>query len=64
MPPLGVELDTRQKIACLHRMLARIGFNENMAGHVTVAEDGTEQPLGEPVGQVVGRGAGLRRRAW
>jgi ribulose-5-phosphate 4-epimerase/fuculose-1-phosphate aldolase len=37
MPP-GLELTERQKLACLHRMLAGIGFNENMAGHVTAAE--------------------------
>lgn len=35
--PPGVELDERQKLACLHRILAGIGFNENMAGHVTMA---------------------------
>ncbi len=39
MPPLGYELSERQKLACLHRVLAGIGFNENMAGHVTVAAD-------------------------
>ena len=37
MPP-GLALTERQKLACLHRVLAGIGFNENMAGHVTVAE--------------------------
>jgi ribulose-5-phosphate 4-epimerase/fuculose-1-phosphate aldolase len=37
MPP-GIEMDERQKLACLHRVLAGIGFNENMAGHVTVAD--------------------------
>jgi ribulose-5-phosphate 4-epimerase/fuculose-1-phosphate aldolase len=37
MPP-GIDLTERQKLACLHRVLAGIGFNENMAGHVTVAE--------------------------
>jgi ribulose-5-phosphate 4-epimerase/fuculose-1-phosphate aldolase len=39
MPPLGYDLTERQKLACLHRVLAGIGFNENMAGHVTVAAD-------------------------
>jgi len=34
----GIDLTERQKLACLHRVLAGIGFNENMAGHVTVAE--------------------------
>ncbi len=39
MPPIGVELTERQKLACLHRILAGIGFNENMAGHVTMTAD-------------------------
>jgi ribulose-5-phosphate 4-epimerase/fuculose-1-phosphate aldolase len=39
MPPLGVELTERQRLACLHRVLAGIGFNENMAGHVTMTAD-------------------------
>jgi ribulose-5-phosphate 4-epimerase/fuculose-1-phosphate aldolase len=37
--PIGVELSERQKLACLHRVLARLGFNENMAGHVTMTAD-------------------------
>jgi ribulose-5-phosphate 4-epimerase/fuculose-1-phosphate aldolase len=42
LAPTGVTLDDRQKLACLHRILAGIGFNENMAGHVTMdAGDGT-----------------------
>jgi len=39
MPPIGVDLTERQKLACLHRILAGIGFNENMAGHVTMTAD-------------------------
>jgi len=39
MPPVGAELDERQRLACLHRILASIGFNENMAGHVTMTAD-------------------------
>jgi len=39
MPPIGVELTERQKLACLHRILAGLGFNENMAGHVTMTAD-------------------------
>jgi ribulose-5-phosphate 4-epimerase/fuculose-1-phosphate aldolase len=38
MPP-GIDLTELQKLACLHRILARIGFNENMAGHVTCSAD-------------------------
>lgn len=47
MPPgvvlaSGDPLTEAQQLACLHRILAGIGFNENMAGHVTVAgDDGT-----------------------
>ena len=51
MPPLGVDLTLQQKLACLHRVLARIGFNENMAGHVTVAEDCTENLWASPWGK-------------
>ena len=50
MPPLGVELDERQKLACLHRILAGIGFNENMAGHVTMAADGADDLWASPWG--------------
>jgi ribulose-5-phosphate 4-epimerase/fuculose-1-phosphate aldolase len=39
MAPIGVELTDRQKLACLHRILAGLGFNENMAGHVTMIAD-------------------------
>ena len=42
LAPSGVRLDDRQKLACLHRVLAATGFNENMAGHVTMA--GTRWP--------------------
>lgn len=34
--PAGATLDERQKLACLHRVLAGVGFHENMAGHVTM----------------------------
>ena len=50
MPPLGVELDERQKLACLHRILAGIGFNENVAGHVTMAVDGSDHLWASPWG--------------
>jgi ribulose-5-phosphate 4-epimerase/fuculose-1-phosphate aldolase len=39
MTPVGVELSDRQKLACLHRILAASGFSENMAGHVTMTAD-------------------------
>ena len=41
MPPIGIDLDVRQELACAFRILARGGFGENIAGHITVvAEDG------------------------
>ena len=58
MPPC-IDLSERQKLACLHQILAGIGFNENMAGHVTCVADGGRRPLGHSVGKVVGRGAGV-----
>ncbi len=54
MPPVGVELDERQRLACLHRVLASIGFNENMAGHVTMTADADGNLLGQSVGSLVG----------
>jgi ribulose-5-phosphate 4-epimerase/fuculose-1-phosphate aldolase len=51
MPPLGVELTDRQRLACLHRILAGLGFNENMAGHVTVAVDDDGTMLTSPWGR-------------
>lgn len=39
-PPIGVELTGRQELACAFRILARGGFSENIAGHITWAPDG------------------------
>jgi ribulose-5-phosphate 4-epimerase/fuculose-1-phosphate aldolase len=50
MPP-GIELTEPQKLACLHRILAGIGFNENMAGHVTCAVDASGDLLATPWGK-------------
>ena len=51
MPPTGVVLDERQMLACLHRILAGIGFNENMAGHITMSVgDGTDDMWASPWG--------------
>lgn len=36
MPPIGVELSDRQQLACAFRILARSGFTENIAGHITM----------------------------
>jgi ribulose-5-phosphate 4-epimerase/fuculose-1-phosphate aldolase len=51
LPPIGVELSERQKLACLHRILAGVGFNENMAGHVTVAADADGNLWASPWGK-------------
>ena len=51
LAPTGVDLDDRQKLACLHRILASTGFTENMAGHVTMAVgDGTDDMWASPWG--------------
>jgi ribulose-5-phosphate 4-epimerase/fuculose-1-phosphate aldolase len=50
MPPVGVELTDRQRLACLHRILAGLGFNENMAGHVTMIADATGNVWASPWG--------------
>lgn len=39
MPPIGVDLNRQQQLACAFRVLARTGFSENIAGHITWAED-------------------------
>lgn len=39
-PPVGVELTGQQELACAFRILARGGFSENIAGHITWAADG------------------------
>lgn len=41
MPPLGVDLDPRQALACALRYLGSTGFGENMAGHITVCDPDT-----------------------
>jgi ribulose-5-phosphate 4-epimerase/fuculose-1-phosphate aldolase len=41
-PPIGVELNQRQRMACAFRILAASGFGENIAGHITaLADDGS-----------------------
>lgn len=35
MPPIGPDLTDEQTLACAFRILADIGFAENMAGHIT-----------------------------
>lgn len=50
LAPVGTRLDDRQALACLHRVLARTGFNENMAGHVTMAVEGSDAMWASPWG--------------
>ncbi|MCW2939326.1 MAG: putative aldolase [Actinomycetia bacterium] len=38
-PPIGVDLTLRQELACAFRILARTGFSENIAGHITWSPD-------------------------
>jgi ribulose-5-phosphate 4-epimerase/fuculose-1-phosphate aldolase len=38
-PPIGVGLSVRQKMACAFRILAVHNFSENIAGHITYADD-------------------------
>jgi ribulose-5-phosphate 4-epimerase/fuculose-1-phosphate aldolase len=37
-PSIGVDLTLQQELACAFRILARSGFSENIAGHITWAE--------------------------
>jgi ribulose-5-phosphate 4-epimerase/fuculose-1-phosphate aldolase len=49
MPP-GPDLTDEQKLACAFRILARDGFAENMAGHITWQRPGDEHMLVNPWG--------------
>ena len=42
-PPIGVDLTMQQQLACSFRILARSGFSENIAGHITAdyGQDGS-----------------------
>ncbi|HEY8523665.1 MAG TPA: class II aldolase/adducin family protein [Acidimicrobiales bacterium] len=50
MPPIGRDLTDEQKLACAFRVLAREGFAENMAGHITWQRPGDETMLVNPWG--------------
>jgi ribulose-5-phosphate 4-epimerase/fuculose-1-phosphate aldolase len=39
VPPIGVELTPEQAMACAFRILAKRGFSENIAGHITMMRD-------------------------
>jgi len=38
-PPIGADLTPEQELACAFRILAKSGFSENMAGHITMLRD-------------------------
>jgi ribulose-5-phosphate 4-epimerase/fuculose-1-phosphate aldolase len=50
VPPIGVDLTDEQKLACAFRILARDGFAENIAGHITWQRPGTDTMLVNPWG--------------
>jgi ribulose-5-phosphate 4-epimerase/fuculose-1-phosphate aldolase len=49
-PPIGVDLTDEQKLACSFRILAREGFSENIAGHITWADADNSSLLVNPWG--------------
>lgn len=49
-PPIGVELSDEQALACAFRILAREGFSENLAGHITWQRAGDTHMLVNPWG--------------
>jgi len=49
-PPIGVELTNEQKLACAFRTLANDGFSENLAGHITWADQADGSLLINPWG--------------
>jgi ribulose-5-phosphate 4-epimerase/fuculose-1-phosphate aldolase len=50
VPPIGVDLTDEQKLACAFRWLARDGFAENIAGHITWQRPGEQHMLVNPWG--------------
>jgi len=49
-PPIGVDLSDTQILACAFRILARDGFAENLAGHITWQRPGQSRMLVNPWG--------------
>jgi len=49
LPPVGMDLDLRQRVACAFRVLAREGLSEGFNGHITV-DDGAGGFLVNPWG--------------
>lgn len=50
MPPLGIDPTDEQKLALAFRILADVGFSENMAGHITWQRPGDDNLLVNPWG--------------
>jgi ribulose-5-phosphate 4-epimerase/fuculose-1-phosphate aldolase len=50
LPPIGVDLTPQQELACAFRILARSGFSENIAGHITMASAGSDEMWVNPWG--------------
>jgi ribulose-5-phosphate 4-epimerase/fuculose-1-phosphate aldolase len=51
LPGIGVELTAEQQLACAFRVLARTGFSENIAGHITWDPRSTGELLVNPWGK-------------
>ncbi|HEV2370274.1 MAG TPA: class II aldolase/adducin family protein, partial [Acidimicrobiales bacterium] len=51
MPGIGAELSPEQQLACAFRILARLGFSENIAGHITWDRDADGTMLVNPWGK-------------
>ncbi|HSO97032.1 MAG TPA: class II aldolase/adducin family protein [Acidimicrobiia bacterium] len=50
-PPIGAALTSQQALACAFRILARAGFSENLAGHITWAEPPSDNLWVNPWGK-------------
>ncbi len=50
-PPIGRDLTERQKLACAFRILAREGWTQNLAGHITYVIDDAGNMLVNPWGK-------------
>ena len=59
-PPIGVDLTPEQALACAFRILAGIGFSENVGGHITYVDGTRRFDARQSVGPVVGGDRGLR----
>jgi ribulose-5-phosphate 4-epimerase/fuculose-1-phosphate aldolase len=51
MPPVGVQLSEQQKLACAFRILARHGWTQNLAGHITLVVDDSGSMWANPWGK-------------